>query len=140
MLIEDYPLGRGRTGMKKKKIGILTFHQANNYGAAIQAFALKCYCETLGYEAHIINYKALGNADKITPFQDFMQESNKKKALIKLVRSLMSLAGDKKRASMFLEFRHKYFEESIQCHVIKDIVDLKYSKDIETLLAVTEGE
>ena len=126
MPIEDYSLGRGRTGMEKKKIGILTFHQANNYGAAIQAFALKCYCETLGYEAHIINYKSLGNADKITPFQDFMQESNKKKAFIKLVRSLMSLVGDKKRASMFLEFRHKYFDESMQCHTLKDIADLKY--------------
>lgn len=118
--------GKGRTAMNTKRVGILTFHQANNYGAALQAFALKSYCETLGYESHIINYKSLGHADEVTPFKDFMKESNKKRAFIKFVRSLMSLPGDQKRAASFQDFRHKYLEESIQCDTIKDIVDLEY--------------
>lgn len=38
------------------KVGILTFHDAHNYGAVLQAFALKKYIQKLGYEAKIINY------------------------------------------------------------------------------------
>lgn len=38
------------------KIGILTFHRAHNYGAFMQAFALKTYIESLGHKAVFIDY------------------------------------------------------------------------------------
>lgn len=38
------------------RVGILTFHDAHNYGAVLQAFALKKYIQKLGYEVKIINY------------------------------------------------------------------------------------
>lgn len=38
------------------KIGILTFCRANNYGAALQAFALTKSVEQLGHEAELIDY------------------------------------------------------------------------------------
>lgn len=38
------------------KVGILTFHDAHNYGAVLQAFALKKYIQKLGYDVSIINY------------------------------------------------------------------------------------
>ena len=41
---------------KIKKTGILTFHNAHNYGAALQAFALRNKLRNMGYEAEIINY------------------------------------------------------------------------------------
>ena len=34
--------------MNQKKLGILTFHRALNYGAVLQAYALKSVCEDLG--------------------------------------------------------------------------------------------
>lgn len=40
-----------------KKIGIITFHCAHNYGAMLQAYALKKYLLQIGYEAHIVNYR-----------------------------------------------------------------------------------
>lgn len=40
-----------------KKIGILTFHYAHNYGAVLQAFALKTKLEQMGYEVQILNYQ-----------------------------------------------------------------------------------
>ena len=40
-----------------KKIGILTFHWATNYGAVLQAFATARFLEEAGYEAEIINYR-----------------------------------------------------------------------------------
>ena len=39
------------------KIGILTFHRAYNYGAVLQAYALKKVIESFGAEVEIINYK-----------------------------------------------------------------------------------
>ncbi|MBO7237952.1 MAG: polysaccharide pyruvyl transferase family protein [Elusimicrobiaceae bacterium] len=39
-----------------KKIGILTFHNANNYGAVLQAYALKSTLTRLGSTAHVLNY------------------------------------------------------------------------------------
>lgn len=38
------------------KIGILTFQFAHNYGALLQAYALKYYLDELGHNAVIINY------------------------------------------------------------------------------------
>lgn len=38
------------------KIGILTFHYAHNYGAMLQAYALKSYLRKCGHEVEIINY------------------------------------------------------------------------------------
>lgn len=38
------------------KIGILTFHDALNVGAVLQAFALQEYIEGLGYNIEFINY------------------------------------------------------------------------------------
>lgn len=40
-----------------KKVGILTFHCANNYGAVLQAYALQEYIASIGYEVEIIDYR-----------------------------------------------------------------------------------
>ncbi len=45
------------------KIGILTFHRAINYGAFLQAFALKKYLSSLGNDVEIIDYWPNGHAD-----------------------------------------------------------------------------
>lgn len=42
---------------EKKKIGILTFHNAHNYGAVLQAYALKTKLNRMGYEASVLNYR-----------------------------------------------------------------------------------
>ncbi len=39
------------------KIGILTFHNAHNYGALLQAYALRTKLRNMGYDAHIVNYR-----------------------------------------------------------------------------------
>lgn len=39
-----------------KKIGILTFFDADNYGALLQCFALSTFCENNGCEAKVIKY------------------------------------------------------------------------------------
>lgn len=41
---------------KTMNIGILTFHASHNYGAMLQAYALKVIVEKLGHESHVIDY------------------------------------------------------------------------------------
>ena len=38
------------------RVGILTFHDAQNYGAVLQAYALKKYIKKLGFDVSIVNY------------------------------------------------------------------------------------
>lgn len=47
--------------MEKKRIGILTFHRALNYGAVFQTYALQTAMRGLGAEADIIDYRAQFN-------------------------------------------------------------------------------
>ena len=42
--------------MNKKRIGILTMHRVQNYGSALQAYALQEYVNRLGYNVELIDY------------------------------------------------------------------------------------
>ena len=48
------------------KIGILTFHWAQNYGAVLQCYALKCKLEELGHDVFII--------DRIPQYQGILRD------------------------------------------------------------------
>ena len=39
------------------KIGIITFHRADNFGAALQCYALQTFLEQQGHDVHIIDYR-----------------------------------------------------------------------------------
>lgn len=67
-----------------KKVGIITFHNAHNYGAVLQAYALQETVRTLGYEPYIINYK---NKKVLRPYK-LIQYS--KKNPVKCVKKLYS--------------------------------------------------
>lgn len=112
--------------MKKETVGILTFHQALNYGAVLQAYALKMVCDELGYEAHIIDYSFKEIDEAVAPVKRFLAEPNKKRGLFKLARGLASYLGDKKREREFTEFRHCYLDESIPCSSMRDVEALGY--------------
>lgn len=112
--------------MKKKTLGILTFNRARNYGAVLQALALKDVCEDLGYEVHIVNYlKDKPEAD-ISPFRAFAAAANKKAAAFKFIRSMLSYPSDRKRADAFSRFRKEYLNESVECRTAEEIAALGY--------------
>lgn len=112
--------------MKKKTVGILTFNRAVNYGAVLQAYALKNVCEDLGYEVHIVNYMKEVKDDSPSLIREFLNSPNKKKAGIKVCRDVLSFVGDKKRWRRFYTFRKEYLNESKACMRRKDIEDLGY--------------
>ncbi len=66
------------------KVGILTFHRANNYGAVLQAYALQETIQQLGHEVEIVDYK-----------QQYIESKYRKvrlntKSILSLVRSIAS--------------------------------------------------
>lgn len=84
--------------MNKKKVGILTFHDADNLGAVLQAFALKSTIENrCGASAEIIDYKC----NKITGTK-YAQKGSGVKGFIRFV--LMSFYYKIKRRG-FKKFR-----------------------------------
>lgn len=41
---------------KKKKIGIITFHKAHNYGAFLQCYALQEFLRSMDHDVFVIDY------------------------------------------------------------------------------------
>lgn len=105
------------TPPKKRKVGIITFHNEYNCGAALQAYALQEIIKNLGYETLILNYY----------FEDAMREYD-----IRWGSSLSVVAHDilitPKRISQHRSFKdfHKTFFKELS-PLIKDNKDLKYA-------------
>ena len=112
--------------MEKKKLGIITFNRASNYGAVLQAYALKSVCESLGYEVHIVNYTKGIRDDNPTPINDFVKARNRKRATVKFVRGCLGYFWNKKRWDGFVDFRNRYLNESIRCSTKEEVEALEY--------------
>lgn len=107
-------------------VGIITFHEALNYGAVLQAYALKAACEELGCKAHIVDYNYGGIEEKIAPIRKYLAAPNKRSALPALIRGLLGYFYDKKREKAFVSFRKQYLNESPSCNSPADISALGY--------------
>ena len=86
-----------------KRIGTVTFHNANNYGAVLQAYALKRYICNMGYNCDVLDYRSL----------TIEARYHKKVAsggFVKKVRVAIQNAVDQRRYSRFASFRKEYIE------------------------------
>lgn len=95
-----------------KKVGILTFHGANNYGSVLQAFALSRMIEKLGFEVEIVNYVPNNQEDMYKIFID-----NKSiKALLKNVMAAFFHPVLKNKSEGFEKFRAEYLNVGKKCY------------------------
>lgn len=109
-----------------KKIGILTYHRSINYGAVLQAYALRNTIHKLGYNAEVIDYGKIGQ-DKL-----FYWSTSSLKAIIgSTINNFLRLFGEKKRLRNFKSFsenvigissKHYYQRDEL----IKDIDKYDY--------------
>lgn len=79
------------------KIGILTFHRAINYGAFLQAFALKHYLESLGHEVEMVDYWPEGHADAYSLFPHLKKHRSMLGKFKELISSALRYGRAKKR-------------------------------------------
>ena len=93
------------------KIGILTFHRTPNYGAQLQAYALRKYIESLGHEVHIIDYwpNYRNERSKFISFEEMKQMSLRAKIQY-LYNKVFTSFRFYKRIHATEEFARKYLE------------------------------
>jgi len=91
------------------KIGILTFHRAQNYGAVLQAFALQRFLTINGYDVEIIDYRPeyIEKVYKIFRY-DLFRNKNYKEFLASLLTLPIRIIKDYK----FKKFNREYFKLS----------------------------
>ena len=70
------------------KVGILTFHRAHNYGAFLQAFALKTYIESLGNKVVFVDYEDKNHHSLYRLF-GIVNEKDKKRSLFSVIKLLV---------------------------------------------------
>lgn len=97
----------------QRKIGILTFHNVPNYGAALQAYALKSYLESISEDpVSVIDYKGCGNGSEFEPdnvLNSYCKSSTPVKTLIKKIFYSVKLAPDyRKKYKKFEKFRNDF--------------------------------
>lgn len=107
-----------------KKIGILTFHNAINYGAVLQAFALKNTVKKLECDCKIINYRnvTIENNDSYS-MKDFI----KPKQLLKIISQFQ---GTTKKKKEFAVFSKKHLEISSTEILKSDLKNLTNQYDM----------
>ncbi|WP_439555911.1 polysaccharide pyruvyl transferase family protein [Dyadobacter sp.] len=114
--------------MKTKRIGIITFLNANNYGAELQAYALNRKLELLGYDSEIINYLFYKNPDyiaeeKAKPLIPLSLKTRVKDLILKYIDKLSILLNP-----TIAETRRKRFKEFHAVHTKTSKVYTRYSE------------
>lgn len=83
-----------------KKVGIITFHAAHNYGSSLQAYALQKTVSSIGYDCEIINFRTETQKDQYTP----LTKRTGLKYLIKNAYFLLNYSWRKAKYDKFEEF------------------------------------
>lgn len=92
------------------KIGILTFHEANNNGAILQAYALQEVLSELSHDVEIIDYKQPYITEK---YKLIRINKNSKKAFIRSIGStILNFPNFYKKKKVFNQFRKEYINIS----------------------------
>ena len=91
-----------------KKIAILTFQNVNNYGALLQAYALKTVCNDMGHQAHILNYYC---KEIERPYRLFAKPVNAVDVIRQTAKFILSPINLYIR-SRFEPFKKKYLQDT----------------------------
>lgn len=111
------------------KIGILTFHRALNYGAFLQAYALKSYLETIDHQVEIIDYwpiehEKLYEIDKLK----IPENSSLKKKFILLMHFLFrrSRAKIKMKKMYQVQETHLKLSKKVKFRFADELAEVDY--------------
>lgn len=88
------------------KVGILTLHNANNYGAVLQAYALQTYLLNSGIDVEIIDFTPNINSNKNIAKRSYIRK------LITYVSQPKAYFDMKNKRKKFCEFRKSNFKLS----------------------------
>lgn len=100
-----------------KRIGIITYHRSQNYGAQLQAYATRTALEKMGYRAEVIDCNRIGQIDKLFHWNF----SSLKGFLGALRNNALSLVSEKKRRRLFAAFSEQKIGLSKPSHSRREL-------------------
>lgn len=111
-----------------KKVGILTFHYAINYGAVLQAYALSKACEKFGCDVEVINYYTRSHERANNIIID------KKRGVIRSIVYFLVVAPHylqlKRKGAKFCDFQNSMLKLSRRYNDSSDLINNIPSKDV----------
>ena len=126
-----------------KKIGIITYHFAHNYGAVLQTYATQTVLEKLGANSEVLDYAPKYHTEIYTPKRDIKfgfinklkKESAHKSGAIRLLAAVKTIYTNSKFNKTGVEDREN------KTLIYKSFVDkfLKISRHYNTLLELVEN-
>lgn len=108
-----------------KRIGILTLHRANNFGAVLQNYALQKAINSLGYECETIDYK-IPQVDQAYKNVTIRKDKNPIRKLAGLYWDMLNLKQGRENTYKFNEFRNKYIKLSSKTYDSMTINEATY--------------
>lgn len=108
-----------------KKIGILTFHRALNYGAVLQCYALQKTVSELGAECEVVDYICPKITHDYKPFRFYKNDPVKS-----LAKSCVMFRRRKKRAEAFRGFVENRIVKSAVSYTPDTITQAKDRYDL----------
>ena len=88
---------------KKHSVGIITFHNASNYGAALQAYATYKACMNMNIDAEIVDYTTKYRYKKYSALHRVIEPAKKFK-LLSALKMLIASPGVISRNHAFSKF------------------------------------
>ena len=105
------------------KVGILTYHQSHNYGALLQAVALRKVLEDMGHDVYYINYYPDYHRELYRIFSwKVFRSKGKRDKLRYLKLYLKTYSFKKKRYDRFIKFKKKFIYP--YCKPLKENYDI----------------
>lgn len=103
------------------KIGILTYHRADNFGAVLQAYALSTYLHQEGCDTEIIDYRCMKIEAQYHIFSPLILLTRKNVFISarEYFNRFKNMKDRMRRRRKFAEFRDKYLPLSESIHHIK---------------------
>lgn len=114
------------------KIGILTYHFSNNYGALFQAYGLRNWFLEQGVDAEFVNYhpEHVESGGKVTPSNIF-SIATVKIVFLKIINIKEIIFGNKEQKDGFLEFKKDILGvNSIEYKTLEELNDANLDYDI----------
>lgn len=111
------------------KIGILTFHETSNYGAAFQAYATQKAIQSLNYSPEIIDYVNSARNNKYS-VKTRVFKNIKNGEFIKAIKYLAGFYFVRKRNISFKNFYDEFFILSSEHYNEKNISETRGKYDI----------
>ena len=108
------------------KIGILTFHRAENFGAALQVYALSELLKKMGHDPTVIDYRCFAierSYDVLNPYV-LISKRNIFRSAIVYIKRLLKARSLYSKKRVFRDFRNKYLTLSSPLRSIRN--DLGY--------------